>query len=114
MNTYEELVKRPNVVKSLLPLNLRYNHRESWLYNQSYYDDPEGVNLLGKLVAANKLALIPGTFLAWADIWIGSKPTGYQKILGRFPYWNYPFLASASLFTVTTFAATRIRNTDDT
>lgn len=113
MNTEEELAKSSKVVKSLLPLRLRYNYRDAWVFKQSYYDDPEGVNLLGKLIAVNKVLVVPTIVWAWADITMLSKVTGFQKMAGRFAYWSYPVVASATAFTTVTFAANRIRAKDD-
>lgn len=110
----ERAARQSNVVKSLLPYDLRYTYRDSWLFTQKYYDDPEGVNLFGKLVATNKIAILPAIMWAWADITMMNRVTEYQKIIGRFAYWSYPFVTAASSFTIATYAATRIRNTDDT
>lgn len=111
---YRDLAEQSGVVKSLLPTYLRYNPGNSWIYRQGYYDDPEGVNLFGKLVALNKYALMAGSFMAWGDICLVSKVTDYQRVIGKFCFWTYPFVTSATCFTVATYAATRIRRTDDT
>lgn len=106
--------RKSNVVKDLLPPSLRWNYRDTWLFTQSYYDDPEGVNLIGKLVATNKMVLPPTLIWAWCDVTLMNKTSGLANMAGRFAYWGAPVVAAASLFTVTTFAATRIRNKDDT
>lgn len=114
MEPNERHARQSNVVKSLLPIDLRYSYKDSWLYKVDYYDDPEGVNLIGKLVATNRKVIIPAVVLAWCDITMISKVTEYQKVIGRFGYWSYPFVTAASCFTIATYAATNIRKTDDT
>lgn len=108
-----EIAQQSNVVKSLLPFHLRYRWSNTWIKRQSYYDDPEGVNLFGKLVGINKYAIGGGYFCAAADICLVSKVTDYQRVIGRFAFWTYPFVAAATCFTVATYAATKIRKTDD-
>lgn len=112
-NRRRDVAEQSNVVKSLLPFYLRYNYRKSWIYTQNYFDDPEGKNLFGKLVAINKFAMLGGIGLAWGDICLVSKVTDYQRVIGKFGFWTYPFVTSASLFTVVSYAANNIRKTDD-
>lgn len=108
-----EVAEQPNVVKRLLPFYLRHDHKNTWLYKQTYYDDPEGENLFGKLVATNKLAILPGIFMTLADINLRTKVTDYQRVCGRFIYWTQPCVTAASFFTITTYAAARMRQKDD-
>lgn len=105
--------QQSNVVKSLVPFYLRYHIKKSWIYTQSYYDDPEGKNLFGKLVAINKIVAGPVAVLAWADILMISKVTDYQRMVGRLSYYAYPFFGAASCFAIGTYAATNIRGKDD-
>lgn len=100
-------------VKYLLPYNLRWQFQNSWIRKVSYYDHPEGENLFSKLVATNKLVIFPGLFLGWCDVNLKSHVTGYQLVCGRLGYWTYPFVGAATFFTVTTYAATRLRKKDD-
>lgn len=78
-----------------------------------YYDKPEGQDAFGKMVATNRLALGTGLVFSMYDILFLTKPQGYIKTLGRVGYFCGPFMGMASAFTMTTYAATRLRGKDD-
>ncbi|XP_058458426.1 uncharacterized protein LOC131435004 [Malaya genurostris] len=78
-----------------------------------YYDNPEGSDLFGKMVATNKYALATG--LGWSSIEIimVSKPKGVLPSLARYVYFTGPFMGMASAFTVGAYTANRLRGKDD-
>lgn len=85
-----------------------------YIFKQGYYDEPEGRDLFGKLVATNKYVFLPSAFWAWADICLGAKVSTFQKMFGRFTYWTGPCLGAATAFTTVTYVLTKARKTDDT
>jgi NADH dehydrogenase (ubiquinone) 1 alpha subcomplex subunit 11 len=78
-----------------------------------YYDAPEGEDLTGKMIATNRFALIGALSWAVTDILMLSKPKGYLPTIARMGYFALPAAGMASAFTMTTYAATRIRHKDD-
>lgn len=98
----------------IVPLTHRLRLKERYLFKQGYYDHPEGVDFLGKLVATNKYALFYGVLWSWNEVALHSKVKGFQRIAGRFIYFTGPFLGMATAFTTVTYGATKLRNKDDT
>ncbi|XP_055381805.1 NADH dehydrogenase [ubiquinone] 1 alpha subcomplex subunit 11 [Condylostylus longicornis] len=81
--------------------------------NSQYYDKPEGQDMSGKLIAANRFAGAAGVAWATVDVLMVSKPKGYLPTIVRFGIVTAPFLAVASSFVVGTYAATNLRGKDD-
>ncbi|KAL5288135.1 hypothetical protein ACFFRR_008784 [Megaselia abdita] len=78
-----------------------------------YYENPEGTDAFGKIVATNKYAVLGG--LAWGtiDVLMVTKPKGYIPIIARYTYNVGPMMGMASAFTLGTLAATNFRGKDD-
>lgn len=83
------------------------------LLKAQYYENPEGSDAFGKIVATNKYAALTG--LAWGtmDVLMVSRPKGYLPIIARYAYNVGPMMGMASAFTIGTFAATNLRGKDD-
>lgn len=118
MSALEGKVAAP--VSSLLPFETRLLAlaRKYSLHNFRYYDDPEGENLAGKLVATNRFALqgglMYGSYMAFANFPEHEKGIRcYQLVAGRIAYFTLPAIACATAFTTTVYVATRLRKTDD-
>lgn len=79
-----------------------------------YYDHPEGEDAFGKMVATNKYAMAAGLTWASYDVLMITKPQGYLSTIGRYAYYTGPFMGMASAFTITTFAANKLRGKNDT
>ncbi|XP_037024369.1 NADH dehydrogenase [ubiquinone] 1 alpha subcomplex subunit 11 [Bradysia coprophila] len=84
------------------------------LLKVQYYDKPEGQDVFGKMVATNRTALAFGLVTSTYDVLFYTKPQGYIKTIGRYGYFCGPFVGMASAFTMTTYAANRLRGKDDT
>jgi len=84
----------------------------SFLKSQ-YYDQPDGNDAFGKIVATNKFAVAGG--LAWGtiDVLMLTKTQGYIPTLARFAYNIGPFMGMASAFTLATYVSTNVRGKDD-
>ncbi|KAJ6633315.1 NADH dehydrogenase [ubiquinone] 1 alpha subcomplex subunit 11 [Pseudolycoriella hygida] len=81
---------------------------------QGYYKHPEGQDVFGKMLATNSMALGAGLIFSKYDILFITKPKGYVQTLGRCGYFCGPFMGMATAFTMTTYAANRLRGKDDT
>lgn len=107
-------------VSSLLPFQTRLlaQARKWSLSNYKYYDEPEGENLLGKLLATNRFA-VQGGLMFGSYMALGNFPEHekglrrYQLIAGRIAYFTLPAIACATAFTTTVYVATRLRKKDD-
>ena len=84
------------------------------LFKCKYYDCPEGEDAFGKMMATNRYAITTGLIYSTYDVLMISKPQGYIKAIGRYAYFTGPLIGIASAFTMTTFAATKLRGKDDT
>ncbi|XP_063710122.1 NADH dehydrogenase [ubiquinone] 1 alpha subcomplex subunit 11 [Culicoides brevitarsis] len=85
----------------------------SWLYRQ-YYDKPDGEDLMGKMIATNRYAVVVGYCYSTIDCLLFSHTKGYMQTIGRFAKFTLPLMGIASTFTVLTFASNRLREKDDT
>lgn len=83
------------------------------IYKREYYDEPEGKDLIGKLIGTNRIGFATGFFTAWVDCSLYTKPKTITGILGRFGYWITPCLGMATTYTIVTYAATNLRGKDD-
>lgn len=83
------------------------------LRRAGYYNHPEGEDALGKMIYINKYAFAIGLTWSSIEVLMISKPKGYAQTLGRFVYWTAPLMGMASAFTMTTYAATKLRGKDD-
>lgn len=83
------------------------------LLKAQYYDKPEGEDVFGKMAATNRYALSAGLVWSTYDVLFISKPQGYIRAIGRYGYFTGPAMAMASAFTMTTYAATKLRGKDD-
>ncbi len=83
------------------------------LLKVQYYDKPEGQDFFGKIVSTNRHALAVGLVASTYDVLFLTKPQGYIKTIGRYGYFIGPFMGMATAFTVTTYAANRLRGKDD-
>ncbi|XP_055609703.1 uncharacterized protein LOC129756732 [Uranotaenia lowii] len=83
------------------------------ILKSGYYDQPEGSDLFGKMVATNKYALAAGLGWSSIEVLMISKPKGVIPSLGRYVYFTGPFMGMASAFTVGTYAANKLRGKDD-
>lgn len=83
------------------------------LLKAKYYDKPDGEDLTGKCISMNRVAL-QGAF-AWStvDVLMVSHPKGYLPTLSRYLYFCGPAAGMATAFAVGTYAATRLRGSDD-
>lgn len=82
--------------------------------NSKYYDQPEGKDLSGKMIATNKAALTGGLIWSIYDVVLFSKPQGYLPTIGRIASITGPFMGIATAFTLGTYTATNVRGKDDT
>lgn len=82
-----------------------------------YYDQPEGVDLVGKLIATTRPAFLIGSTYALCDIVLNSKNAkqmrGFQACAGRYVYLTAPIVGMAYTFTFATYAAINTRKKDD-
>lgn len=83
-------------------------------FKAQYYDKPDGEDVGGKMLATNRYALLAGLGWATTDCLFLSKPVGYAPTIARYIYFTAPFMGMASAFTITTYAATKVRGKDDT
>lgn len=83
------------------------------ILRRKYYDEPEGKDLVGKLIATNRYALVCGSGMAWGDCALHTKPSTLTGALARFGFWVTPAVCLATTYTVITYAATTIRGKDD-
>lgn len=84
------------------------------LLNAKYYDKPEGQDAFGKMAATNRYAISAGLIWSTYDVLFISKPQGYINTIGRYGYFIGPYVGMASAFTMTTYAAAKLRGKDDT
>ncbi|XP_053688243.1 uncharacterized protein LOC128737596 [Sabethes cyaneus] len=83
------------------------------LLKSQYYDNPEGTDLVGKMIATNKYALALGVGFSSFEVLMVSKPKGIMPSLARYVYFTGPFVGMASAFTVGAYTANRLRGKDD-
>lgn len=100
----------------ILPWYVQYNRRyDTYLYTVKYYDKPEGQDLLGKLIATNRLCLKYGVTLGVMDACMqtGRTLNHYQSKIGRFVHFLWPTIAVPTAFTTATYFAAKFRQKDD-
>ncbi|XP_050523437.1 uncharacterized protein LOC126895522 [Daktulosphaira vitifoliae] len=83
------------------------------IINYTYYDTPDGHDLVKKLFYTNKKVSIIGFGLATSEIILVSKPKGYLETLIRYNKLMTPMFAATSAFCISTYCATHIREKDD-
>ncbi|VVC24731.1 Hypothetical protein CINCED_3A002063 [Cinara cedri] len=83
------------------------------LIKYTYYDTPDGHDLVKKLIYTNKQVSIIGFGLATSEIILISKPFGYLNTLYRYSQLMTPMFAATSTFCIVTHLATNIRGKDD-
>lgn len=86
---------------------------EKSILDVDYYDSPDGVDLTGKMVYANKWAAAVGFAGATVDVLMVSHTKGYLATVARYLVVMGPACAVASAYTVGSFASTRLRGKDD-
>lgn len=79
----------------------------------NYYDHPEGEDIIGKMIATNKFAVLVGVAFSTVDVLLYSHTKGYMATLGRYLKFTGPLVGVASAFTLGTFMSTRLRGKDD-
>lgn len=88
-------------------------HGTSYLYTVRYYDTPEGQDLLGKLIAANRAvwpyATTAGAMMGLMEQNATNLPMAFTR---GFRYF-WPGFALVSTFTGVTYFSTNIRGKDD-
>lgn len=98
----------------VLPLLSRFPRlRQIWINQCSYYDHPEGEDLLGKIVALNRTVVPP--VMTWGVVdalMFTCQPTTPQGI-GRVLYFMWPAAACCTVFATTSYFATKLRGKDD-
>lgn len=100
--------------EKIIPKFLLLNYKNSPLFTRQYYDQPEGHDLVGKLIATNRYSIAAGYFVGSIDVALYTKPNNLVGALGRFAFWITPFVGMATAYTTVTYAATQVRNKDDT
>ncbi|KAL4107742.1 hypothetical protein QTP88_018034 [Uroleucon formosanum] len=83
------------------------------LFRYTYYDTPDGKDLIKKLFYTNKQVSIIGFGLATSEIILISKPYGYLNTAYRYGQLMGPMFAATSTFCLVTHVATNIRGKDD-
>lgn len=97
-----------------VPLYIRSQRKyDTYLWKAKYYDHPEGEDLVGKLVATNRILLPIGFIIGAADALMHKNLNGFQKISGRILHWTWPFAGIATAFTATTYFGAKLREKDD-
>lgn len=79
----------------------------------SYYDKPDGEDVVGKLLATNTYAVIAGLSKAAFDVLLLPQAKGYLPIIRCVGNIVGPFMGMATAFTLTTYTATNMRKKDD-
>lgn len=98
----------------ILPWYIRYQRlRDSYIYKAKYYDKPEGEDLLSKLIAVNRPALLYGTVSGLMYACMHSNPACIQTKIGQVLYFVWPFAGAASAFATTTYFSAKFRQKDD-
>lgn len=98
-----------------MPLYIQFQAKKHELlpYKAKYYDKPEGEDLLGKLLATNRLVIPFGLIVGLSDAFMHQNFTDYQRIAGRVFHWTWPFVGVATAFTTTAYFGAKIRQKDD-
>lgn len=99
-----------------IPLYIRYQRRtDTYLYKAKYYDKPEGEDLLGKLVATNRILVPPALTWGIVDAFMhgGLYYQDFQRKFGRVVHFTWPAVGVATAFTTTVYFATKLRNGKD-
>lgn len=99
-----------------IPLYIRFQRRrDSYLYTVKYYDKPEGQDLVGKLIATNRILIPFGLTWGLMDAFFhgGRNMPGFQQKFGRVVHFTWPAAGVATAFTSTVYFATKFRNGKD-
>uniref|UniRef100_A0A336MGC7 NADH dehydrogenase [ubiquinone] 1 alpha subcomplex subunit 11 n=1 Tax=Culicoides sonorensis TaxID=179676 RepID=A0A336MGC7_CULSO len=83
------------------------------LLQRRYYDQPEGEDMVGKLIATNKWAVVFGVAFSTVDVLLYSRTKGYLATMSRYLKFTAPLVGVATAFTCGTFLSTRMRGKDD-
>ncbi|KAF0772238.1 NADH dehydrogenase [Aphis craccivora] len=83
------------------------------IFKYSYYDTPDGHDLVKKLFYTNKKVSIIGFGLASTEIILVSKPFGYLNTVYRYGQLMGPMLAATTTFCIVTHVSTNLRGKDD-
>lgn len=99
-----------------IPPYIRFQRRrDTYLYTVKYYDKPEGQDLLGKLVATNRITIPFGFTWGVCDAMFhgGRMLDGFQHKFGRILHFTWPAAGVATAFTTATYFAAKLRNGKD-
>lgn len=98
----------------VLPWYIRYQRiNDTYPFTVKYYDKPEGEDLFGKLIAANRYTVGYGFMWGIVDATMLTRKTGVQARIGRVIHFTWPAAACATVFTSVVYFATKIRRKDD-
>lgn len=98
----------------LLPLYIRHmRSRETYFFKAKYYDKPEGEDLLGKLIATNRMVFPYAFTCGMMDACMYTRKEGLQARAGRLLHFIWPAVGVATAFTTTAYFGAKIRGTDD-
>lgn len=97
-----------------VPWYIRYQRlHDTYPFTVKYYDKPEGQDLLGKVIAINRIVLPYASAAGVAAAFMHTKVTGFQATAGRIFYFVWPISGAATAFATTSYFGAKLRGKDD-
>lgn len=86
----------------------------SWYLSQfDYFQHPEGKDVVGKLIGANKWAMLGGYVVTTIDAAGLTRCMNIPEVLNCAAYWFVPLCGATTAFVSVNYALTNLRGKDD-